>query len=484
MSLQKKVLTVSFLMFAVATKLTTACPSNCVCGGQTQDSVTCQAGLRMVPFGLSGTVTFLSFSGKPSMHNHIPHIQQSDFQSLTNLYSLVISYSDIRTIDDKAFDGLNDLHDLSLANNALTSLTSEKLRGLPKLRTLDLSGNHNCSFDNTLFAHVKQIEELNLGEINISSLSSDIFSGLAGLKVLLLYSNNLKTIQTNVFRPLTLLESLDITGNSLHDLHKSLKPKFKSLRALHLSNNPWICDCRIFWFYELKTEYLANPFDGGTVVCDGPQELRYKAFVNIPAKAVCASPKILGCDNTYFRTYVNQTLSVNCEFEGNPTPQIKWILPTGKELKNTGTTNERYTILNNGTLAINAVDRQDGGQWTFKVYIGNQSDIIRVSLEIMDPTTTRMPPAATISTLTLPPTTLTATRSTAISSIFTSRAITKLIGKTVSTDSVSASIDSVSAATVSTDRKSIVSIGASFQTHGKYSSLMSVALIALFFLLL
>ena len=249
---------------------------------------------------------------------------------MTQLKSLIVTYSEVNTIADGAFAGLNELRDLSIADNNLRSLNGFVFRGLPQLRTLDISGNHYCQFEKTLFTHIKSIEELNLGDMKISKLSPDIFSDLNNLRVLKLYSNHLKRLNASVLAPLLSLTTLDLSDNLFRDLPKTLKPKLNSLATLHLSNNPWSCHCQLYWFHDLKPEFLVSGRDGGEVVCNGPARVKYHAFINVPDTDFrCKPPKVLHCDSQLYRIDVHHNLSINCEFEGNPIPEVKWISPLG-----------------------------------------------------------------------------------------------------------------------------------------------------------
>ena len=378
------------VLFTLAVKTINgvSCPTDCICR---VGSVKCNPGQTAWPSGLDPTTTVLSLSGLPSKHNTLHHFQRSNVQSVTQLITLIVTYSEVNTIDDGAFAVLNKLHELSIADNNLRSLNSSVFRGLPKLRTLDISGNHYCQFDKTLFTHIKSIEELNLGDMKISKLSPDIFSYLNNLRVLKLYSNHLKKLNASVLGPLTSLTTLDLNENLFRDLPKTLRPKLNSLTALHLSNNPWSCHCQLYWFHDLKPEFLVSGRDGGEVVCNGPARVKYHAFINVPAKDFrCKPPKVLNCDSQLFRIDVHHHLSINCEFEGNPIPKVKWTSPSGVSFIEAGTRSGKYSILDNGTLVINGLGKTDDGKWTFEVYNGTASDNVTVTVEVTGITTTTL----------------------------------------------------------------------------------------------
>lgn len=374
-----------------------ACPADCVCR---RDSVNCLPGLTGWPYGFTSIITSLSLSGLPSKHNTLHHIQrQPNLLALVNLTRLVITYSKVTVIDDKAFAGLNKLTVLSLADNELRSLNENTFRGLPSLITLDLSGNQNCQFTKTVFSPINDIEELNLGDMNITMLPADIFSELNNLKVLKLYSNRLKTITPKIFEPLSLLESLDLSENLLRDLPHTLKPMLNRLRGLHLSDNPWECTCQLYWFHELKKEFLINTLNGGEVICHSPDTIKYTAFVNVLYNEfLCRPPKILHCYNNRYELDVNHTLVVSCEFEGSPVPEIKWIQPGGKEFTSAVKTDGQHFVFENGTLIIKGISIEDDGQWIFLISNGTAYDMAYVTVKVVTPITSTF---STSSALTL-----------------------------------------------------------------------------------
>ena len=396
---------------AVKTINVVSCPSDCNCRST---SVKCNPGQTAWPFVLDQTTTVLSLSGLPSKHNTLHHIQQANVQQVTQLITLRVTYSEVNTIDDGAFAGLNELRELSIADNDLSSLNGGVSRGLTRLRTLDISGNHYCQFDKTLFTHIKSIEELNLGDMKISKLSPDIFAYLNNLRVLKLYSNHLKRLNASVLGPLTSLTMLDLSDNLFCDLPKTLKRKLNSLTTLYLSDNPWSCHCQLYWFHDLKPEFLVSGRDGGEVVCNGPARVKYHAFINVPnTDFKCKPPKGLHCDSQLYRIDVHHKLSINCEFEGNPIPEVKWTSPSGVSFLEAGTRSGQYSILDNGTLVINGVGKTDDGQWTFEVNNGTASDNVTVRVEVTGITTTTLstPSSSTSTSTTIAFTTTTTTTS-------------------------------------------------------------------------
>ena len=108
------------------------CPTDCNCRST---SVKCNPGQTAWPSGLDPARTiFLSLSGLPSKHNTLHHVRQSNLQPVTHLNTLIVTYSEVNTIDDDTFAGLNELRDISFADKDLRSLDGGVFRGLLKFK--------------------------------------------------------------------------------------------------------------------------------------------------------------------------------------------------------------------------------------------------------------------------------------------------------------------------------------------------------------
>lgn len=386
-----------------------SCPTNCTCRGKASR---CTSGFTAFPQTFDASVEYLAISGSESQKNTITTIGKANLQRTGSLFTLVITYSDVHSVEDEAFDSLTNLHDLSLANNDIQNLKAETFKGLLKLRTLDLSGNINCKFDKNMLTYITDIEELNIGNMNIRSLEKDFFASTTKLKVLKLYTNGIKELHQDLFAPLQSLDTLDLNGNLLSGLPVELKPMFKAMKNVHFSDNPWQCNCQLLWLRELPASFVASRTDTSEIVCNGPSSLKYNSFVNVPeSKFTCIPPKVVRCEQTRYSLDVNHRLTISCEFQGDPVPEVKWVRADSFEIDGKGTAKGKYEILGNGTLLIDSVDTTDDGDWTVTAYNSTAHGDLKINVHVII-TTTSTTTTSTSTTTTTTSTTTTPTTTT------------------------------------------------------------------------
>ena len=278
--------------------------------------------------------------------------------------------------------GLHQLRTLTLSNNNLRRLTADTFKGLTALSVLDISGNRDCEFDARMFNYIVSIQELNLRDMNIRKVDKDMFKNLKRLRVLKLHMNNLEKIHQNVILNLPSLETLDLNGNLLRGIPSELQPKFQAMNQVHFSENPLQCNCQLLWIRLLSERF----YDSSSVVCCGPSKLRYSAFGNVPdSDFICIPPKVVSCKAPHEK--IGQRLTIECEYEGDPIPEIKWQRPGGHPIDGREFSDGQYQITENGTLIITSVADIDVGDWTVTAYNKTVSDEHRVSLYV-DKTTT------------------------------------------------------------------------------------------------
>ncbi|KAH3843742.1 leucine-rich repeat and fibronectin type-III domain-containing protein 5-like [Dreissena polymorpha] len=331
----------------------------------------------MVRFGLN-PIKFISISGDANNLNNIPTIRKTDFQAVSRVTSLVISWSQVKTVEDGAFEKMADLKTLSLTDNELESLNATTFAGIPLLKELDLSGNRICKFDETIFNNIQSISVLNLGDMNLLFIREDFFNSLHSLRVLKLYTNHIKTVSENLILNLPALENLDLSANQLQTIPVEWKPKFQTMKRVHLVENPLHCNCLLAWLQEQPYQ---TTLDSGSLVCNGPQKLRYSSFLNVPDRDfVCIPPKVLHCEQSTYSVGVNQQLSIVCEYGGDPVPEIKWTRPDGQVYDGRNTSEGGYHVAENGTLLIYRVLMSDNGLWKVTAYNQTTSDNMLINV--------------------------------------------------------------------------------------------------------
>ncbi|XP_063967524.1 relaxin receptor 1-like [Lytechinus pictus] len=206
---------------------------------------------------------------------------RADFENLTELIILDLSYNTISRIEDLTFNSLNKLAKLHLAYNSISSLSNSTFTGLNSLATLDLSHNVIRSLPSGAFAGLTSLEDINLeynaisrieaftfADLNkltyldlqnneIESLSNHSFIGLTSLRNIMLRYNRIAVLPTGVFRDLHSMEDLDLHFTGIEELKPGCFQGMDILKNLKLNENS-INSLQSGTFMELGN--LANLF--------------------------------------------------------------------------------------------------------------------------------------------------------------------------------------------------------------------------------
>ncbi len=156
---------------------------------------------------------------------NVTSLNSGDFDGLTGLTYLDLSYNPLSLLPSDIFDDLTALTVLDLPNNQLSSIPS--LSGLTSLTDLYLNDNSLTSAPSLsgLFA----LEYLDLSNNSLTSIS---VSGLSSLTDLYLNDNSLTSFS---FSGLSSLEDLDLSSNQLSSAPSVTG--LSALRYLDLSSN-------------------------------------------------------------------------------------------------------------------------------------------------------------------------------------------------------------------------------------------------------
>ncbi|XP_055698112.1 connectin-like [Phlebotomus papatasi] len=189
--------------------------------------------------------------------NQIVEIDRHAFSNLPNLERLLLGYNNITSLHDEVFIHLSKLAELYLQSNLIAILSREVFKGLGNLNVLSLSGNHITFVGDTVFAELWSLEELYLDSNRIEKISERAFDGLNNLKRLNLRHNRLLSLEKGVFTVVPALKSLYLNDNQLETLtYNNFLPIWDNLLSedsvLGISDNRFICDCRLRWIFELK----------------------------------------------------------------------------------------------------------------------------------------------------------------------------------------------------------------------------------------
>ncbi|XP_034942753.1 leucine-rich repeat-containing protein 4C [Chelonus insularis] len=226
--------------------------------------------------------------------------------SLTNLQRLYLRDCRMHQIDKDALAGLTNLVELDLSNNRLTAIPSASLAKAPFLRDLSLAYNPLQRVVAQAFHTTPNLVKLDLSHAQITELEANGFRGLESLETLKLNGNQIATLHPGTFEPLNKLTSIE-----LHD-------------------NPWICNCDLremkVWLVKHNLPTLIAP------VCQGPDQLRNKAFTELTIDDFACRP-VLMIASRYAEATIGENASIVCRVSAVPPAKIKWYW-NGKLLTN------------------------------------------------------------------------------------------------------------------------------------------------------
>ncbi len=167
----------------------------------------------------------------------ITSLKSGDFDGLTALTSLQLSYNNLTTLPPRIFDELTALTNLQLSNNDLTALPFGIFDELTALKTLNLRNNDLTSLPPAIFDELTALTNLQLSNNDLTALPFGIFDELTALTWLSLDGNALTTLPAGVFDELTALTRLGLYGNAFTTLPAGVFDELTALKVLNLYGN-------------------------------------------------------------------------------------------------------------------------------------------------------------------------------------------------------------------------------------------------------
>ncbi len=223
------------------------------------------------------------------------------FAGLWNLRKLDLRGNHIHTLTRGLFTDLWSMEALLLSHNPIKSLDSGSFRGLSNLESLELKESSLESLGSGVFAETRRLTTLDLGDNKLSVIGKGVLN-IPSLTWLSLDGNGLRGMPEDVAQ-MTALIYLDISYNSLTTLDRCMFEKLRSLELVNMRQNPFHCNCTIFWMRTLQMRLLRH-WDNARMV----------PFV--PAQ--CASPRSLK------GTGVNNWLDINCMRRNRHLPKCQY----------------------------------------------------------------------------------------------------------------------------------------------------------------
>uniref|UniRef100_A0A669E1W4 Slit homolog 3 (Drosophila) n=1 Tax=Oreochromis niloticus TaxID=8128 RepID=A0A669E1W4_ORENI len=129
------------------------------------------------------------------------------------------------------------------------------------------------------------IVEIDLSKNQISDIAADAFSGLpnvnGSLHFRLLNANKINCLRVNAFQDLQNLNLLSLYDNKLQTISKGLFTPLRSIKTLHLAQNPFMCDCHLKWLADYLFD---NPIETSGARCSHPRRLANKRISQVKGK--------------------------------------------------------------------------------------------------------------------------------------------------------------------------------------------------------
>lgn len=198
-------------------------------------------------------------------NNRLRILSPSTFHGLKSLLVLDLSTNQLETLEDGVFSGMDALQTLNLGQNRISNIARSAFENLSRLRHLTLTDNFLRVFPSSkgllslsslyldmnrigtvpsrIFEIVPDIQLLNLDGNLISHVVDDAFEttrGCSQIRRLSLRDNLLTSVPRRAMACLTNLEVLDLSGSQFEFLTDLDFKGLQRLRALTLSNLPYL----------------------------------------------------------------------------------------------------------------------------------------------------------------------------------------------------------------------------------------------------
>ncbi|KAK3927664.1 Carboxypeptidase N subunit 2 [Frankliniella fusca] len=264
------------------------------------------------------------------LHNNlISRLSNLSFIHLYDLKSLNLVNNSLTELPRNLFKDLTKLQYLNMASNSLYNLQSDAFKGLTQLRWLNMSDNPLRHLEANLFQYTPLIETLGVDTTDIESVDDQTFQNLRNLNTLSMKNNkHLEEMGDKLFNGLKRLKVIDLSKNNLTTLPSSLS-SITNMTNLDLSENPWMCDCRLVWFPPWLESNKNMTFKKSNLRCASTLfSLRGLNFVPTLRGLDCKQPELVSMtpENMYI---LKSTALLECIYSGYPPPSITWVTPNG-----------------------------------------------------------------------------------------------------------------------------------------------------------
>ncbi|XP_077424910.1 immunoglobulin superfamily containing leucine-rich repeat protein 2 [Vanacampus margaritifer] len=275
----------------------------------------------------------------------------------SNVTTVGLSANKIKSLKSQSFVNITQVTSLWLAHNEIVSIQTGTLAPLIQLRNLDISYNKIVNFPWEDLLNLTALQLLKMNNNEMVNLPKDAFATLKDLRSLRINNNKFTTIVQGTFATLS------------------------SMSHLQIYNNPFSCSCSLEWLRDwIATTKISVP-EPNSILCEAPELLKGVMVTKIP-KLDCEVPIVtitFQPDIGSAELVEGSTVVLNCETKGSPKPLVSWEVIAGNQnflfpLPSTGeagdlpindkTTNNRFLVFQNGTLAVPRLTKKEDGNYT------------------------------------------------------------------------------------------------------------------------
>uniref|UniRef100_A0A673MSJ1 Slit homolog 3 protein-like n=1 Tax=Sinocyclocheilus rhinocerous TaxID=307959 RepID=A0A673MSJ1_9TELE len=175
----------------------------------------------------------------------------------------------------------------------LTEIPANLPEGIVEIR---LEQNMIKSIPAGAFSTYKKLKRIDLSKNQISEIAEDFFVCLLSCvysdekkmpnetsvySSRLLNANKINCLRVNTFKDLQNLNLLSLYDNKLQTISKGLFTPLRSIKTLHLAQNPFMCDCHLKWLADYLFD---NPIETSGARCSHPRRLANKRISQVKGK--------------------------------------------------------------------------------------------------------------------------------------------------------------------------------------------------------